>query len=40
MKQMKLLIILKIENELLKRKLLRYQKIFEMLDEEQFDDCN
>lgn len=31
---------LKIENELLKRKLLRYQKIFEMLDEEQFDDCN
>ena len=31
---------LKIENELLKRKLLRYQKVIEMLDEEQFDDCN
>jgi hypothetical protein len=31
---------LKVENELLKRKLKKYQKIIEMLDEEQFDDCD
>jgi len=31
---------LKIENELLKRKLKKYQKCIEMLDEEQFDDCD
>ena len=31
---------LKVENELLKRKLKKYQKIIEMLDEERFDDCD